>query len=99
MRLSAYFLPTLKENPAEAQIVSQGRGPQRGAADRGRATEPVTRSRAAQPSGLLAARAAEEYGYVVRDVRRIAIVAGTLLLVMIVLYVLIEVVRVVPGLG
>jgi Prolyl-tRNA synthetase len=22
MRLSAYFLPTLKENPAEAQIVS-----------------------------------------------------------------------------
>ena len=44
-----------------------------------------------QPSGLLAARAAQEYAYVARDVRHIAVVGGGLLIVLLVLYVLVEV--------
>jgi hypothetical protein len=68
----------------------------RGRRDRGRAeTAASTRVRAGQTSTLLAARAAEEYGYVVRDVRRIGIVGGGLIGVMLVLYVLVEVVHVI----
>lgn len=44
---------------------------------------------------LLAVRSAEEYGYVVRDVRRIVEVGGALLGVLVVLYVLLEVFHVV----
>jgi hypothetical protein len=53
------------------------------------------RQRAA-PSGLLAARAAQEYVYVAQDVRRIVAVVLALLGVMIVLWLLIVVARVVP---
>lgn len=49
------------------------------------------RVRTVQTSSLLAARAAEEYSYVVRDVRRIGLVGGSLFLVLIALYILIEV--------
>ncbi len=45
--------------------------------------------------GLLAARAAEEYGYVVRDVRRILAVGGSIVVILAVLYVLIDVAHVV----
>jgi hypothetical protein len=44
---------------------------------------------------LLAARAAEEYAYVVRDVRRILIVGGSLAAVLGVLFVLIDLLHVV----
>ncbi len=44
---------------------------------------------------ILEARGAEEYGYVVRDVRRIVVVATALLAVMAVLYVVINVAHVV----
>ena len=94
-------LTTAEEERAaelEAQILAQERGSRRASSGRSRDADAVARSRSVQPSGLLAARAAEEYGYVVRDVRRIAIVAGLLLLAMIVLYVLIEVLHV-GGLG
>jgi hypothetical protein len=47
--------------------------------------------RPCSPSGLLAARAAQEYAYVARDVRHIAVVGGGLLIVLLVLYVLVEV--------
>jgi hypothetical protein len=52
-------------------------------------------TRGNQTSTLLAARAAEEYGYVVKDVRRITVIGGGLLLILAVLYVLIEVAHVV----
>jgi hypothetical protein len=68
----------------------------RGRRDRGRPEPvPAARLRGNQTSTLLAARAAEEYGYVVKDVRRITVVGGGLLAVLVVLYVLIEVVHVV----
>ena len=57
---------------------------------RARATAPGAAPGRAQ-SGLLAARAAEEYQYVVRDVRRIAKVGGGLVAVLAVLFVLIDV--------
>jgi len=81
----------------ESQIVAQERAAEVGrtrARDRGRATEAA---RPGRPSGqgLLAARAAEEYAYVVRDVRRILVVGGGLVATLAVLYVLIDVAHVV----
>jgi hypothetical protein len=43
----------------------------------------------------LATRAAEEYGYVRRDVRRIAVVGGSLLGILAILHVLVNVARVI----
>ncbi len=60
-------------------------------APRGKPTKESARAAAMQPSGLLAARAAQEYAYVARDVRHIAVVGGGLLIVLLVLYVLVEV--------
>ena len=81
----------------ESQIVAQERAAEAGrtrARDRSRATEAV---RPGRPGGqsLLAARAAEEYAYVVRDVRRILVVGGGLVAALAVLYVLIDVAHVV----
>jgi hypothetical protein len=45
--------------------------------------------------GLLAARAVEEYAYVVRDVRRIVVVGGSLTVVMALLFVLIDLLHVI----
>ena len=81
----------------ESQIVAQERAADAGrnrARDRGRATEAARPGRAGG-QGLLAARAAEEYGYVVRDVRRILVVGGAMVAAMVVLYVLIDVAHVV----
>ena len=44
---------------------------------------------------LLAIRGEQEYAYVVRDVRRIATVGGSLIVILLVLYILIEVVGVI----
>jgi hypothetical protein len=78
----------------EAQIVAEEK-----AADDARRG---VRDRAARPaegviysSVPLATRAAEEYGYVRRDVRRIAIVGGGLLAILAILYILVDVVRVI----
>ncbi len=46
-------------------------------------------------SGAFTASAAQEYAYVVKDVRRIAVVAGSLFAVMLVLFVLIDVLHVI----
>jgi len=81
----------------ESQIVAQERAAEAGRArsrERGRATE-VARPGRAGGQGLLAARAAEEYGYVVRDVRRILVVGGAMAATLVVLYVLIDVAHVV----
>jgi hypothetical protein len=72
--------------------------PEARAAARGRQrVEPVapTRVRSGQASGLLAARAAEEYDYVVRDVRRIGRIGGSLFLLLLALFLLIEVAHVI----
>lgn len=80
----------------EAQIVAQER-----AADQSRSRD-RSRSNGADASrvrtregSLLATRAAEEYQYVVRDVRRIVQVGGGLMVLMFVLWLLIEVVNVI----
>ena len=81
----------------ESEIVAQERSADVGRArarDRGRAIETARPSRSGG-QGLLAARAAEEYGYVVRDVRRILFVGGAMAAALAVLYVLIDVAHVV----
>jgi hypothetical protein len=85
----------------EAQIMAEERAAE---ADRARARDrDRSRSEAlggpsvgrARAGSLLAARASEEYTYVVRDVRRIVVVGGGLLAVLGVLFVLIDVLNVI----
>ena len=79
----------------ESRIVAQERAAETA---RSRTRETVARSaetRRTGGQGLLAARAAEEYAYVVRDVRRIVVVGGALAAAMLVLFVLIDVLKVV----
>ena len=81
----------------ESEIVAQERvsdTAKNRARDRARAAE-ATRPGRAGGQGLLAVKAAEEYAYVVRDVRRILMVGSVLVLALIVAFVLIDVVRVV----
>jgi hypothetical protein len=81
----------------ESQIVAQDRSAEdvrARARERGRTTETARPGRAGG-QGLLAARAAEEYGYVVRDVRRILVVGGAMAAALVVLYVLIDIAHVV----
>ena len=82
----------------EAQIVASEAAAEnaRGrAGNKRRSTEDVRDDTSRTRSGsLLAIRGEQEYAYVVRDVRRIATVGGSLLVVLFVLYILIEVVGV-----
>jgi hypothetical protein len=81
----------------ESQIVAQERAAETGRArfrERARSPEPERPGRA-RGQGLLAARAAEEYAYVVRDVRRILVVGGGLVATLAVIYVLVDVLHVV----
>ena len=80
----------------ESQIVAQERAAEANRA-RGRnvrVTEAVRPGRAGG-QGLLAARAAEEYNYVVRDVRRIIVVGGALAAILAVVFVIVDVMRLV----
>jgi hypothetical protein len=81
----------------ESQIVAQERNAEQNrsrARDRGRTGE-VARPGRPAGQGLLATRAAEEYGYVVRDVRRILQVGGAVAAALAVLYVMIDILHVV----
>ncbi len=81
----------------ESQIVAQERAADVGRArsrDRARTPE-VERPGRPRGQGLLAARAAEEYGYVVRDVRRIIRVGGTLAAILAIVFVLVDVMHIV----
>jgi hypothetical protein len=81
----------------ESQIVAQERAAEAGrtrSRDRSRVAE-VERPGRAQGQGLLAAKAAKEYAYVVRDVRRIIVVGGSLAGVLAVIFVLVDVLHVV----
>ena len=65
------------------------------------AARPIERARAADPtpapgrrpaaSGRLAVEAAEEYQYVARDVRRIAVIGGSMFIVLAVLFVVLQI--------
>ena len=79
----------------ESRIVAQERAAETA---RGRARQAVGRPAEARRTGgqgLLAVRAAEEYNYVVRDVRRILLVGGSLAGVLVALFVLIDVLGVI----
>ena len=61
------------------------------AAEPTRTTAPGLRSRSRQTSSAFAAESAQEYAYVVSDVRRISIVAGGIIGIMLVLFLVIDV--------
>jgi hypothetical protein len=76
----------------ESQIVARERVADTDLArTRDRAKTEPTRSGRAGGQGLLAARAAKEYDYLVRDIRRIVFVGGMVAAIMAALYVLIDV--------
>jgi len=75
------------QDKAEATSVARSR-------ERVKAIE-ADRSVKARGQGILAARAAEEYGYVVRDVRRIIQVGGLIAACLAVVFVLIDVLHVI----
>jgi hypothetical protein len=60
------------------------------AAEPTRSTIPAIRTRSRQTSSAFAAEAAQEYAYVVSDVRRIVLVASGIIGVMVVLFLLID---------
>lgn len=79
----------------EAELVAEERAAEQARSrgrDRTRVASDGIRARATQ-GGLLAARASEEYTYVVRDVRRIVRVGGSMLAFMAVLYIVLEVAK------
>jgi len=79
----------------ESRIVAQERAAEAARGRARQATSRATETRRAGSGGLLAARAAEEYAYVVRDVRRILVVGGAMAGIMVVLFVLIDLLRVI----
>jgi hypothetical protein len=85
----------------ESEILAQERAAETGRdRDRDRERErdrgsQATRSGRGGSQGLLAAKTAEEYAYVVRDVRRILVVAGAMAAALAVIYVLVNVAHVI----
>jgi hypothetical protein len=80
----------------ESQIVARERVADTDRARaRDRAKAEPARSGRAGGQGLLAARAAVEYNYVVRDVRRIVVVGGAVVALLAVVYVLVDLVHVI----
>jgi len=76
----------------ESQIIARERvADTERARARDRAKTEPTRPGRAGGQGLLAARAAKEYDYLVRDIRRIVRVGGTVAAIMATLYVLVDV--------
>ena len=62
----------------EAQIVAEDRAAEAESRPRERGRRPVETEGRARP-GSIAVRASEEYGYVLRDIRRIALIGGSLI--------------------
>ena len=88
---------THEEEARAAELEAAILAEEKVAEDARRAREPGKRSAegATYSSTPLATRAAEEYGYVRRDVRRIAVVGGSLLGILAILHVLVNVARVI----
>ena len=80
--------PIAGETLVDLDLPVEEREPVGSRRERAAATVTPVRSRSGQPSGLLAARAAEEYGYVARDVRHIGVVGGGLFVILIALFLL-----------
>jgi hypothetical protein len=81
----------------ESEIVAEERAADAGrnrTRERTKVIEPARAGRSGG-QGLLAARAAEEYAYVVRDVRRILFVGGMIAVALIALYLAIDVAHVI----
>jgi hypothetical protein len=81
----------------ESEILAQERAAETGR-DRDRERDrgsQATRSGRGGSQGLLAAKTAEEYAYVVRDVRRILVVAGAMAAALAAIYVLVNVAHVI----
>lgn len=77
----------------EAAIIAQERAAEEARRSREKARRSTTEG-VVYSSVPLAVRAAEEYGYVVRDVRRIARIGGLLLALLLVLHLLVNVLNV-----
>lgn len=74
----------------EAAIVASERAADRAAAPSTDRPARTFEPRARTGTGSIAARAAEEYGYVSRDVRRIALVGGSLVILLLVLWAVVQ---------
>jgi hypothetical protein len=81
----------------EAAILAEEKAAEeaRRARERARRPAPEVTTRVGSAPVPLGVRAAEEYGYVRRDIRRITVVGGSLLLVLAVLHVLVNVAHVI----
>jgi hypothetical protein len=79
----------------ESRIVAQERAAESTRARSRQVASRPAEARRAGGQGLLAVRAAEEYNYVVRDVRRILVVGGSLAGILAVLFVLIDILKVI----
>lgn len=75
----------------EAQILAEEQIAEESRKSRDRRTKAPADDTAIYSSSSLAERAAQEYGYVQRDLRRIAIVGGGLLIVLVVIDILLNV--------
>jgi hypothetical protein len=72
----------------EAQIVAEERSAEDARKrDTARATRPATDESGIRPASSLAVRAQQEYAYVGRDVKRITLIGGSLILIMIALWI------------
>lgn len=84
---------TPEEEARAAEIEAQILAEEKAAAEAARRTRERGRRTAEQPSvrtGTIAMRAADEYAYVVRDVRRIAVIGGSLVAILLGLWVVVE---------
>jgi hypothetical protein len=79
----------------ESRIVAQERAAESARTRARQSSAQSFETRRTGSQGLLAARAAEEYGYVVRDVRRILAVGGALAVVLGVVFVLVDLLHVI----
>jgi len=80
----------------EAEVVAEERAAEAARArsrDRSRIPAPAAPRTRSREGSLLATRAAEEYTYVVRDVRRIVQIGGGLMAVLVVLWFVLEVIK------
>jgi hypothetical protein len=80
----------------EARLVAAERSAEE-AARRGARGRRITEREAPVRTGTIAMRASEEYAYVMRDIRRIAMIGGSLIILLIVLWVLSEATGVGPA--
>lgn len=80
----------------EAQIMAEERAAEEAARRTRERSRRVPEAVTPAKAGSIAVRATEEYGYVLRDIRRIALIGGALIVILIGLWLVIEVAGVGP---